>query len=496
MLSEASSGGDSVMTEEELLFAAIRANPEEDTPRLAYADWLDEHVGDRTPTGTQSRSPRRKLATGSERAEYIRLSCELARLRVADPSPAVWGRIKELKAREKKLKRSVKRAWEQPFQNGKPFEYPPDFIGMHGFGFSFDRGLPGGVQHFNDSVLKYGEDMIQRTSVYFFNLHSVSTSLLTRLLATPWLQQLPQLWIQSADSEEGHEPPDLSQFADSPYTDGLTVLGMSGAWSLTPIGADRLAVSTSLQNLRSLSLYDTVPEASGFARLFQGVAFRRLAQLHLGELPFNRGELVAILGSSALATVEDLCLHKSVNKAEGEALARSAMWANLRKLDLLRLKPDGAQSLESAPPSRLETLTLWGLDLVEEHVRSLVRWPIWQSLRALDLEGTADLSPSDWGELIRAMSAGSIRNLNLGRCSVDDRVARQIADASHLAELRTLNLSHTRLTDAGALALAESASLSRLRDLRLEGCQISLAARRKFKKRFGAAVHFEPVDDD
>src|SRR5262245_35217759 len=33
----------SLMSDEEALLAAIAAHPEEDTPRLAYADWLDEH---------------------------------------------------------------------------------------------------------------------------------------------------------------------------------------------------------------------------------------------------------------------------------------------------------------------------------------------------------------------------------------------------------------------------------------------------------------------
>lgn len=41
------------------LLAAIREHPEEDTPRLMYADWLEEH-GER------------------ERAEFIRVQCELA----------------------------------------------------------------------------------------------------------------------------------------------------------------------------------------------------------------------------------------------------------------------------------------------------------------------------------------------------------------------------------------------------------------------------------
>src|SRR5215213_4661741 len=52
------------MSDEDALLAAIAANPEEDTPRLAYADWLDEHA-DALP----GRAPDAVRA----RAEFIRL---------------------------------------------------------------------------------------------------------------------------------------------------------------------------------------------------------------------------------------------------------------------------------------------------------------------------------------------------------------------------------------------------------------------------------------
>jgi uncharacterized protein (TIGR02996 family) len=48
------------MTDATALLAAIRAAPEDDAPRLVYADWLEEHGQ-------------------PEKAELIRLQCELAR---------------------------------------------------------------------------------------------------------------------------------------------------------------------------------------------------------------------------------------------------------------------------------------------------------------------------------------------------------------------------------------------------------------------------------
>jgi len=54
------------------LLDAIRAAPDDDAPRLVYADWLDEHGQ-------------------PERAEFIRVQCELAR----QESPALRRREAE-----------------------------------------------------------------------------------------------------------------------------------------------------------------------------------------------------------------------------------------------------------------------------------------------------------------------------------------------------------------------------------------------------------------
>src|SRR6476659_1135869 len=63
------------MSDESALLAAIRAAPEDDAPRLVYADWLDEHGQ-------------------PERAEFIRVQIELARR----DAPALRRRQAELLA--------------------------------------------------------------------------------------------------------------------------------------------------------------------------------------------------------------------------------------------------------------------------------------------------------------------------------------------------------------------------------------------------------------
>src|SRR2546423_14803585 len=69
---------DSPMRDEDALLAAIDAEPHDDLPRLAYADWLEEN-GD------------------VDRAEFIRIQCRLAEL-----SPLDAGRV-PLEVRETEL---------------------------------------------------------------------------------------------------------------------------------------------------------------------------------------------------------------------------------------------------------------------------------------------------------------------------------------------------------------------------------------------------------
>ena len=60
------------MTDEKALLAAIRAEPDNDAPRLVYADWLDDHAN-------------------HDRAEFIRLECEIhALLTPEGDAPDEW----------------------------------------------------------------------------------------------------------------------------------------------------------------------------------------------------------------------------------------------------------------------------------------------------------------------------------------------------------------------------------------------------------------------
>ena len=79
------------MSEAAAFLADICERPEDDAPRLVYADWLEEH-GE------------------PDRAEFIRTQCELAKAAEDDPR-----RVK-LKDREKALLKEHQGEWRKEVQ--------------------------------------------------------------------------------------------------------------------------------------------------------------------------------------------------------------------------------------------------------------------------------------------------------------------------------------------------------------------------------------------
>jgi uncharacterized protein (TIGR02996 family) len=82
------------MSDRRAFLEAIRAAPEDDTPRLIYADWLEEHG---------------QGETDRDRAEFIRAQCALARLRYGSPEHAA--RERPLQARDAELRARHQKAW-------------------------------------------------------------------------------------------------------------------------------------------------------------------------------------------------------------------------------------------------------------------------------------------------------------------------------------------------------------------------------------------------
>src|SRR5262245_33777618 len=104
------------MTDKDALLRAIHDTPEDDGPRLVYSDWLEQH-GD------------------PERAEFIRLQCELAR------PGRTSARRKRLQAREQELLKGHRERWLGKLRKSPlPWLFHRGFVERLGESGVFRRG--------------------------------------------------------------------------------------------------------------------------------------------------------------------------------------------------------------------------------------------------------------------------------------------------------------------------------------------------------------------
>src|SRR5580765_5805820 len=93
------------MNSEDHFLMAIAADPDDDAPRMAYADWL--------------------MAEKNPRGEFIRLQLQLARMPADHPARP------DLERREKSLLKKHAKAWRDEYPQWARADYP-----------AFHRGFP------------------------------------------------------------------------------------------------------------------------------------------------------------------------------------------------------------------------------------------------------------------------------------------------------------------------------------------------------------------
>src|SRR5262245_35526059 len=113
--------------EEQALLAEIAQRPGDDTPRLVYADWLDDHA---------------RGQEDHDRAEFIRLQCRAAELGTTGVD---WHWDVDPDGREEALLKKHRKRW---------LEVLPKWARRHGD--RFDRGFPAHV-HLTGNV----EDLVR-----------------------------------------------------------------------------------------------------------------------------------------------------------------------------------------------------------------------------------------------------------------------------------------------------------------------------------------------
>ncbi|MBP3959686.1 TIGR02996 domain-containing protein [Gemmata sp. G18] len=412
------------------LYRAICAHPDEDTPRLAFADLIEENG-----------EPRR--------AAFIRTQITLARLPVYDPG---WVSVRQHDP-------DAATGWCMTEQLPKP---PPP--GCEWTRFEFRRGFPWKIGVLSlTAFLESGDAVFDTAPIQAIDLDQRDRPDLASLAEWPHLARLHRLTFSTG----WFDPADIARLAESPHTSNITELGFEFE-SISPEGLSTLAAAPLFNRLKALELSSNAfPPALLIDALGAARGSGALSRLSLPNNRVGRNDAEALFRLPALQDLQHLDMSDNPLAGEGiRDLAESGIVRGLRTLHLSRTRPGGPG------------------------VKALTEAGGLAGLRMLDLSNNA-LGPAAVRAVAACGGFRGLRVLNLSNNYVRDSGAVSLAGSSALAGLLELDLCETDIGDTGALALAESPHLNHLirLDLRTRaGRGFSDTARAALTERFGDRV--------
>jgi uncharacterized protein (TIGR02996 family) len=409
-------------------------NPDDDTPRLILADWLEDH-GE------------------TERAEFIRVRCRQARLAESDPEQG------ELLRRENVLRHAHAGRWLADIcksMTGKT-----------------STSMPRGLIQFTDSVasfLKFAEAAGPErwawvdTAAFF---DQSDADLILRLLRSDWIGGLNELGFWN--SPVGNAG--VRALAGEPASNRLRVLELRNA-EVRAKGLAALAGSPNLQRLKRLAVSYGDLRVADVRALLKGDLVGRIKDLELADNRIGTAGVQALAGCERLAGLERLDLNSNeLHNPALVALARSPHLTNLHELDVQSnydLGPPGARALAlSATLSGLRRLSVGYLRFGDSGLSLLAGSPHLTSLTVLRIESN-DLSAGGLRALADSRLAGRLTELNLyANSEAGDEGAAALAAWPVGAPLTRLDASHLGMQSAGVAALAKAPGLAGLTFLNL-----------------------------
>jgi len=230
------------MTDDAFLQAII-GNPDDDTPRLVYADWLEEHGQ-------------------PDRAAFIRVQCQLTLLPDDDP------RRPELEARERRLLEEHGGEWAGPLR-GQVEKW------------QFRRGFIESVTLPAGCFLERAETIIRAAPVQRVRLQG-AVDAPDEMAACPSLGQLVSLGLWNGSLRERG----LRQLLASPYLGRLRMLNL-GSNDLHLAGVRALAESPLLAQLANLGLGANHLDDRAVEELAASPHLGRLESLNLHHNPLG-----------------------------------------------------------------------------------------------------------------------------------------------------------------------------------------------------------------
>jgi len=386
------------MTDADVFLERVNAHPDEDWPRLVYADWLDEQ--------------------GDPRGRFIRVQCALARLAADDP------RRFDLAQCEEALLDTHYPQWTESLR------------GLAS-GPEFRRGFVEVVNIEARVFLKRAEELYRLAPIRHVRLLDVGSSL-TPVSQSPYLAKITGLTLFAQHLGDAV----LLALADSPHLHSLNHLEL-GRNRISDLGLRTLSRTAQFTKLAALDLGDNQITDAGVQTLAASFGLESLHRIELRRNEIGPDGLDALAASSRLSHLNYLGLsHNRIGIARPFMPAQTGPNNNrLRYLDV-RANAIHATTLSTITLSPhlagLHLLDLGHNELGNAGATALAEAENLASLRVLYLN---DNHLAD--EAIRALSQSP--NLNYlttldisHNPMVSDYGARSLLEPRYLRSLRRL----------------------------------------------------------
>ncbi len=383
------------MAEREALIAAVLADPDDDLPRLVYADWLDEQ-GEPAP------------------ARFIRAQIALAALPEWDPQSAAlrrtqgeWDSSPELVHGLPRLSGDLGLHWDikEPFRRG--------------FGYRVQAPQLRALQFRMPALL--AEQPVQRLGLYGATLDQWQ-----EFAASPWLPRIREIDFEGI----GAPIEAMRELLASPGSAGLHTLRFGSSVSAAmPTVLERLLRSSVGDGLRTLELAQAFGgDASYFEDFLEAfhVGLEKLEALRLRSMGFGGDNFSEFLTARRWETLGELAITDAEPGAHGLSfLGYPDCWPQLRAL-------------------KLDTVNLSRKD--PGHIANSLRAP---KLAVLDL-CKSTLPAQAFQSLAKAEHLADLRVLRLRRMTCDNRGVRYLSRAKFWRNLVELDLRDNPIDERGA----------------------------------------------
>ena len=424
----------------------IVANIDDDTPRLVYADWLEENGQD-------------------ERAEFVRVQVERAQLPTWDAAQV------RLRIREEELLKQHGESWlaELPSIEGAKWE-------------GFRRGIVAEVSFASFEAMRANAQACRAVAPIEAVTVRWPRQSETGQASAP-IAELRELSLTGRPTLED----EVGWLADSPQLSTLRVLTARGLWVE---GLRRLTASPHLSGLKAFRLPSNNLGNAGIQILTRAASLTSLEELTLSGQSYERyGEdptiqassMHALAGWAGLASIHSLSLMGSNLGRDGlRALLRSPHVGALKELSLRAGQLDGQAMAEfdsARAGLQFETLDLGENVLKDLGAEYIAIVPCLHELKTLRLDRCEITSNGAQLFAKKARFLGGLRLLEVGHNHFRSAGLAALLERQP-ASLHTLGMSDNDLYDEGAELLAGSQASEPLIEVDLSQNGLGAAATR------------------